>query len=173
MAIKRRIAFRVSSRALCLSGSRAVRATYFIASEPKKVPHGVHRMKKRWQPVLDSCGCPTSNHEMLHADFWHEPKSLIELEPLWCPASAKTNKAATKPSEQKGIGDDDDDDDDDVDDDDVVVLLASLAEQRRTGSKSQRTQISKSIRKHLRRALREQRNGRIEHVLGAFGDLDA
>ena len=121
---------------------------------------------------------------MLHADLWHGPKSLIELEPLCCPASAKTNKAATKPSEQKGIDDDDedededdDDDDDDVDDDDDddddVVLLASLAEQRRTGSKSQRTQISKSIRKHLRRALREQRNGRIEHVLGAFGDLDA
>ena len=103
------------------------------------------------------------------------------MEPLCCPASAKTNKAATKPSEQKGQDDDDDDDDDDGDDDDDVddddddddVLLASLAQQRRTGSKSHRTQISKSIRKHLRRALREQRNGRIEHVLGAFGDLDA
>ena len=81
MAIKRRIAFRVSSRALCLLGSsatnlldlgsdhRAVRATYSIGSEPKEVPHGVHRMKKGWQPVLDSCGCPTSNHEMLHADL--------------------------------------------------------------------------------------------------------
>ena len=102
MAIKRRIAFIVSSRALCLSGSRAARATYFIASEPKKVPHGVHRMKKGWQPILGSCGCPTSNQEMLHmlhADLRHEPRSLIELEPLCCPASAKTNKAATKPSD--------------------------------------------------------------------------
>ena len=40
------------------------------------------------------------------------------------------------------------------------------------GSKSQRAQISKSIRKHLRRALREQRNGRIKHVLDEFKDLD-
>ena len=39
-------------------------------------------------------------------------------------------------------------------------------------SKSQRAQISKSIRKHLRRALREQRNGRIQHVLEEFKDLD-
>ena len=38
-------------------------------------------------------------------------------------------------------------------------------------SKSQRAQISKSIRKHLR-ALREQRNGRIQHVLEEFKDLD-
>ena len=69
MGIKRRIAFRVSSKSLCLSGSTAVRATYFIASEPEKVPHGIHRMKNGWQPILDSCGCPTSNHEMLHADL--------------------------------------------------------------------------------------------------------
>ena len=45
----------IASRSLCLWGSsatnllglgsdnRAVRATYFIGSEPKKVPHGVHR----------------------------------------------------------------------------------------------------------------------------------
>ena len=88
------------------------------------------------------------------------------MEPLCCSAAAKTNKAATKPSEQKRTEDDDDDDDDDV-------FLALLAERKGTGSKSQRTQISKSIRKHLRRALREQRNGRIEHVLGEFRDLDA
>ena len=52
------------------------------------------------------------------------------------------------------------------------VFDALLAERRRTGSKSQRAQISKSIRKHLRRALREQRNGRIKHVLDEFKDLD-
>ena len=39
-------------------------------------------------------------------------------------------------------------------------------------SNSQRAQISKSIRKHLRGAFREQRNGRIEHVLDEFKDLD-
>jgi len=32
--------------------------------------------------------------------------------------------------------------------------------------------ISKSIRKHLRRALREQRHGRIKHVLDEFKVLD-
>ena len=52
------------------------------------------------------------------------------------------------------------------------VFHALLAERRGTTSKSQRAQLFKSIRKHLRRAVREQRtgfrkkNGRIEHVLG-------
>ena len=52
------------------------------------------------------------------------------------------------------------------------VFHALLAERRITRSKSQRAKLSKSIRKHLRRALREQRNGRIEHVLDEFKDLD-
>ena len=159
MGIKRRIDFIASSRSLCLLGSsatnlldlgsnhRTVCATYFIGSEPKKVPHGVHRVKRGWKPVLDSCGCPTSYHEMLHAELGHEPKSLLELESMVCRASAKTNKNATKRYGQQVVNDD--------------VFHALLAERRRTGSKSQRAQISKSIRKHLRRALREQRNGRM------------
>ena len=69
-----------------------------------------------------------------------------------------TNKTATKRYGQEVVYDD--------------VFHALLAERRRTGSKSQRAQISKSIRKHLRRAIREQRNGRIKHVLDEFKDLD-
>ena len=107
MGIKRRIDFIASSRSLCLLGSsatnlldlgsdhRAVRATYSIGSEPKEVPHGVHRMKRGWKPILDACGCPTSYHEMLHAELGHEPKTLLELEAMCCRASAKTNKTAT------------------------------------------------------------------------------
>ena len=78
------------------SDHRAVRATYFIGSEPKKVPHGVHQMKRGWKPILDACGCPTSNHEMLHAELGHEPKTRLELESMCCRASANTNKTATK-----------------------------------------------------------------------------
>ena len=52
------------------------------------------------------------------------------------------------------------------------IFHALLAERRRTRSKSQRAKLSKSIPKHLRRALREQRNGRIKHVLGELKDLD-
>ena len=170
MGIKRRIDFIASSRSLCLLGSsatnlldlgsdhRAVRATYFIGNEPKKVPHGVHRMKRGWKPILDACGCPTSYHEMLHAELGHEPKTLLELESMCCRASAMTNKTATERYGQEVVYDD--------------VFHALLVERRRTGSKSQRAQISKSIRKHLRRALREQRNGRIKHVLDEFKDLD-
>ena len=107
MGIKRRIDFIASSRSLCLLGSsatnlldlgsdhRAVRATYSIGSEPKEVPHGVHRMKRGWKPILDACSCPTSYHEMLHAELGHEPKTLLELEAMCCRASAKTNKTAT------------------------------------------------------------------------------
>ena len=170
MGIKRRIDFIASSRSLCLLGSsatnlldlgsdhRAVRATYFIGNEPKKVPHGIHRMKRGWKPTLDACGCPTSYHEMLHAELGHEPKTLLELESMCCRASAKTNKTATKRCGQEVVYDD--------------VFHALLFERRRMRSKSQRAQISKSIRKHLRRALREQRNGRIKHVLDEFKDLD-
>ena len=165
MGIKQHIDFIASSRSLCLLGSsatdllnlgsdhRAVRATYLIGSKPKKVPHGEHRVERGWRPTLDSCGCPLSYHEMLHAELGHEPQSLIELESFCCRASAQENKAATKRPGQKVI----------VIYDDVVHAL--LAERRRTRSKSQRAKLSKSIRKHLRRALREQRNGRIEHVL--------
>ena len=170
VGIKRRIDFIASSRSLCLLGSsatdllnlgsdhRAVRATYFIGSKPKKVPHGVHRVKRGWKPTLDSCGCPLSYHGMLHAELGHEPQSLIELESLCCRASAQENKTATKRPGQKVVYDD--------------VFYDLLAERRRTRSKSQRAKLSKSIRKHLRRALREQRNGRIEHVLDEFKDLD-
>ena len=83
---------------------------------------------------------------MLHAELGHEPQSLIELESFCCRASAQENKAATKRPGQK-----------------VIVIYDDVVQ--RTRSKSQRAKLSKSIRKHLRRALREQRNGRIEHVL--------
>ena len=53
-----------------------------------------------------------------------------------------------------------------------VVFHSLLAERKGTTSKSQRATLSKSIRKHLRRAFREQRNGWIEHVLDEFKDLD-
>ena len=95
---------------------------------------------------------------MLNAELGHEPKTLLELEAMCCRASAKTNKTATKRYGHEVVYDD--------------VFHALLAERRKTGSKSQRAQISKSIRKHLRRALREQRNGRIKHVLDEFKDLD-
>ena len=53
-----------------------------------------------------------------------------------------------------------------------AVFHALLAERRGTTSELRRATLSKSIRKHLRRALREQRNGRIEHALDEFKDLD-
>ena len=84
--------------------------------------------------------------------------TLLELEAMCCRASANTNKTATKRYGQEVVYDD--------------AFHALLAERRRMGSKSQRAQISKSIRKHLRRALREQRNGRIKHVLDEFKVLD-
>ena len=102
---------------------------------------------------------PLSYHEMLHAELGHEPQSLFELESLCCRASAQENKAATKRPGQRVIYDD--------------VFHALLAERRKTRSKSQRAKLSKFIRKHLRRALREHRNGRTEHVLDdEFKDLD-
>jgi len=168
--IKRRIDFIASSRSLCLLGSsatdllelgsdhRTVRATSLIGRKPKKVPHGVHRVKRGWKPTLDSCGCLTSNHEMLHAELGHTPQSLIESGPLCCRTYAQENEAATKRPGQKQIFDD--------------VFHALLAEGRRTRSKSQRAKLSKSIRKHLRRALRNQRHGRFEHVSNEFKDLD-
>ena len=176
------------------SDHRAVRATYLIGSKPKKVPHEKHPVERGWKPTLDSCGCPfffslapfsanvsgsdcftgqspgtrrtrrakvqgpLSYHEMLHAELGHEPQSLFELESLCCRASAQENKAATKRPGQKVIYDD--------------VFHALLAERRRTRSKSQRAKLSKFIRKHLRRAFREHRNGRTEHVLDEFKDLD-
>ena len=103
MGIKQHIDFIASSRSLCLLGSsatdllnlgsdhRAVRATYLIGSKPKKVPHGEHRVERGWRPTLDSCGCPLSYHEMLHAELGHEPQSLIELESFCCRASAQEN----------------------------------------------------------------------------------
>ena len=122
------------------------------------MPHGIHRVKRGWKPILDYCGCPTSYHEMLNAELGHEPQSLLELGPLCHRASAQTNKAGTTRPGQKIVHD--------------HVFHALLAERRRTRSKSQRAQLSKSIRKHLRRALREQKNGRMEDVLNEFKDLD-
>ena len=104
VGIKQRIDFIASSRSLCLLGStatdlldvgsdhRAARATYLIGSKPKKVPHGVHRVKMGRKPTLDFCGCPTSYHEMLHAELGHEPQSLIALESLCCRASARLHR---------------------------------------------------------------------------------
>ena len=63
MGIKRRIDFMVSSRSLSLRGCsatdllelgsdrRAARATYLMGSEPNKVPHGVHQVKRGWKPI--------------------------------------------------------------------------------------------------------------------------
>ena len=142
VGVKRRIDFIASSKSLCLldssatdlldlgSDHRAVRATYFIGSKPKKVPHGVHRVERGWNPTLDSCGCPTSYHEMLHADLGHAPQSLIELESLCCRVSAQEEKAATKRPGQRVIYDN--------------VFHALLAERTRTRSKSQGAKLSKS-----------------------------
>ena len=44
------------------SDHRAMRATY-------PIENGVHRVIRGWKPILDSCRCPTSYHEMLHAEF--------------------------------------------------------------------------------------------------------
>ena len=63
-----------------------------IDNEPiKRVPHGLHRVRRGWKFILDSCGCPSSYHEMLHAELGHEPQSLFELEFFCCRDSAHTN----------------------------------------------------------------------------------
>ena len=51
------------------SNHRAVRATY-------PIENGVHRVIRGWNPILHSCRCPTSYHEMLHAELVWRNKSV-------------------------------------------------------------------------------------------------
>ena len=95
---------------------------------------------------------------MLHAELGHDSQPLIKLERLFGSNVCTDQPGCNKTSWKKVIYDD--------------VIHTSLAEWRRTKSKSERTKVPKSIWKHLRRARREKKNGRIGHILDDFKDVD-
>ena len=166
MGMKRRIDFILCSFSLPLAAShpsclldlgsdhRAVYARFQLGKACRNKVGSSRRAKRGWTPELDGTGEPTSYHQILSRSLQTPPEDLNSLESVCKYAVSKTSRTCTANTLQQQFQDD--------------YIQSLLAERKATACRHRRAEISKTIRKEIRRKLRRQRAQRIESVLEEF-----
>lgn len=171
MGARRRIDFILCSRSLSLVAShasddldvgsdhRAVLANFKLQKSKRKKKYHKRKIKRGWKPILDDSGIPTQYHDMLNKSLRScRDSTLRGLENICKDVVRQLSDNDRLVHAWDGFQDSD---------------FQSLLEQRKlVKSPRPRAELSKKIRKQLRRKLREQRASRIQHVLEEFSALD-
>ena len=115
------------------------------------------RCVKRWKPPLDPQGVPHTYHAILQEELGvKKPTTLNGLEDVLQQSVHRINTTSKLPK-PKPVWQD-------------AVLQDLLQRRRAAHDRSERANLSKLIRKHLRRNMRR-RNARVSQILAEFQDL--
>ena len=116
------------------------------------------RCVKRWKPPLGPQGVPHTYHAILQEELGvKKPTTLNGLEDVLQQSVRRINTTSKLPK-PKPVWQN-------------AVLQDLLQRRRAAHDRSERTNLSKVIRKHLRRNMRRRRNARVSQILAEFQDL--
>ena len=115
------------------------------------------RFVKRWKPPLDPPGVPHTYHAILHEELGvKKPTTLKSLEDVLQQSVRRINTTSQWPK-PKPVWQN-------------AILQDLLQRHRAAHDRSERENLSKLIRKHLRRNMRRRRNARVSQIFAEFQD---
>ena len=116
------------------------------------------RCVQRWKPPLDQQGVPQTYHAILQDELGvKKPATLHGLEDVLQQSVRRINTTSKLPKPRPVWQ--------------HAILQDILQRRKAARDRSERTNLSKVIRKHLRQNMRTRRNARVSQILAEFQDL--